>query len=531
MADLKKRNDASEGLIIKGVIALIFPALAGAIYCALRGVSISQLFVPASYNNDCLMYYKQIEAMLYRGVATGYFGYNESHALIGNLAAWSPVIYLPWLIWGALFGWNATAPLLCNVVLLGVAFCFFVMLTKPDYLSFFAGLFTLLLFPSFAIHVLSGLPEAVLTAYLIVFLGLSIRLCESVSKADRNNKRIAAMLTIAFAIIIMLTLIRPYMIMFIALPVYTYRKAFGKKTLFVSGLIIMLTLAGYYCLNKYFTSGYFFEMYDVSIIKALVKGHLIEALRLCRDVGMKTVIGIVEYISDAFRYGLTAGTQYFMSVSALFLALLLFAFESKTSRRFFYLVYVISLIALLGAIVFILQEPNEGARHLWMFAVTGCLLFTNSMDGQYGNRIPYWAVRIISIVLLSFFLIKGSLVPTDYDIPVGTDRFKEAYAEWENGLSGIEVNTETDNRFENTVIWVLSDDSNRNDVGEVYAPLYALPGGLGINLCFDWYVINNYDSLESRYIYTHKDSEVASVCEKDMKIVASAGNMVVFERP
>ena len=42
--------------------------------------------------NDEPFYAKQIENVLYHGCPVGYFGYNETHSLIGGFGAWSPIL-------------------------------------------------------------------------------------------------------------------------------------------------------------------------------------------------------------------------------------------------------------------------------------------------------------------------------------------------------------------------------------------------------------------------------------------------------
>ena len=120
-------------LLLKTVLAGLFPIMGCVVYCAMQGRTIGEVYLPGSEWNDELFYYKQVESMLSYGYPQGYFGFNESHALKLSFAAWSPVLVLPWLVFGMIFGWNMMSPIYCNILLMMVACAVFVLLVKPKW--------------------------------------------------------------------------------------------------------------------------------------------------------------------------------------------------------------------------------------------------------------------------------------------------------------------------------------------------------------------------------------------------------------
>ena len=82
---LKKKENRI--LLLKGTVAFIFPFILCLLFCAIKKTSLFHIYLPSSLNNDSLFYYKVVEAIAKYGIPRGYFGYNESHALIGTLAA------------------------------------------------------------------------------------------------------------------------------------------------------------------------------------------------------------------------------------------------------------------------------------------------------------------------------------------------------------------------------------------------------------------------------------------------------------
>lgn len=514
--------------VIKSFIALLFPVCLCLIYLGVRGISVGDIFLPASFNNDSSFYFKTVEGIIDGGMPYGYFGYNETHAIIGGMGAWNPAIYLPWVLWGKVFGWSFISPLICNIVLFSLSLMIYTLLTRPGNMPFAAELVILAFFPSLPIHLMSGLPEAVLGAHFILFLGVSTRACD-LSIGDRTTgdnrwlkTQLIICILISFILIAFLTLIRPFLITFMAITIFVLTKAYGKKTLPISVIVFVVTVVVYYGLTKYYTAEYFTPLFDTRMIKAIFTGDFHDAVKMTIAAISETWSGVYELLSGAFRYGNTAGTQYIMSFMGLIAAMIASISADNRNRRVIYIVYSAALIMTFGAIFILLQLAPEGARHLWMFAVAGCLIFSDAfLDG---------IVKVASIALLCVFMLKGSLVPTDYDVPVGNEDFRKDIEEYKLAFKNIVVNSDTDNGYENTIDWVIRDQSANGELTTEYAPLYVLPSGMGISCCEDYYIADNIDDLKSKYIYTDLRGNVSELCkEKNMKVVACVGSIVVYE--
>ena len=142
------------------------------------------------------------------GFPRGYFGFNESHALQLSFAAWSPVLVFPWILWGLVFGWNLLSPVICNIVLLTITMFVFVWLVKPTWKQL--GILTVLfsLYTLFTRYMLSGMPEVICFGMLILFYGLAF---------SYLNKETKGKLIAMFIVSVLLTLMRPYMLLFLLL--------------------------------------------------------------------------------------------------------------------------------------------------------------------------------------------------------------------------------------------------------------------------------------------------------------------------
>lgn len=103
----------------------------------------------------------------------------------------------------------------------------------------------------------------------------------------------------------------------------------------------------------------------------------------------------------------------------------------------------------------------------------------------------------------------------------------ERLAYWSDVMSEeMELFTEDVPSYENVCIWVFAD-------GEVadWQILYALPKGYGISCCFDYYVEEHFDELQSRYIATPIGGDIEELCIKNGWILLGKDeSMCLYER-
>ena len=121
--------------IVTTILAALIPIIACISYGILQGIWIGDFYLPASEWNDEVLYFKQIEGVINYGIPQGYFGYNESTAKELNFSAWSPITLILYVLWGRVFGWSYNAPVICNIVLIGIGLAFLVYKVKMNYMQ------------------------------------------------------------------------------------------------------------------------------------------------------------------------------------------------------------------------------------------------------------------------------------------------------------------------------------------------------------------------------------------------------------
>lgn len=506
----------SKGEIIKYPVLMAYPWILCFLYCLVRGTSFWDLYLPSAYNNDDLIYYKLVEGILNGGIR-GYFGYNEAHALMGGFGAWSPVILFPWLAWGRLFGWNYFSPIYANMVFLGSALCLYAGLSREKWRNIALMLVLFTLFPSLPIHILNALPETCIASFVTVFFGLTVRL-----ESGKGGKWcLISQIVIAF----LLTLMRPYMIILMIYPCYYMIRNRMKGRLIISALILAIPAFVYVLISHYFTSPYVRPLFDTGIIVLLRLGRLKDAyLTLAANTSFRlSQLGL--FLRQAFEYGLTAGTQYVAAIIMALSSLVLALCKKAGEKLRVFVFYFICVLAVLSAIIFLLGYINEGGRHIWAFAIVGIVLVC---DNDFDIKTGFFPA--ISGLILVTFLLRGALVPTDYDIPIAIEYDREANEKWEQTFIEKGIVRSDAMGYDNTVIWVMNDV---NDKGETvmlnYHELYSIPAGMGINCCLSDYVTENMGQLKSGYIATPAGCSIDKAClDAGYEKVGSSDRLVLY---
>ena len=519
--NLKKNK--KKILFLKCILALLFPFALCLIYFLIRGISPLDIYVPASKNNDSLYYFKLVESVRYNLIPRGYFGFNESHAANLTFAAWSPLILLPWAAAGLILGWGFKSAVFINILLFAIAFAIFVLLTDLDTEKLLFLMVLYALFPSFFIHLMCILPEASIAGLMLIFLGIAYRISNS-----KNNGKKAENISYVFLIILsaFLTLLRPYMVVFFIVPIALAFKNKKKAFALVSIFMTVFSLAGYFIVAKLFTADYFTPLFDLGIIKLFLHGKFTEGFWSSVYVIRSMKNEIFAQCSDAFSYGLTSGTHYVLLLFEFVIVLFLVFFKKNKNVRIIAVTYLIAVAGLFSAIILLLQKSNEGGRHIWVFCILGLAVIVLFKEG-YESVVP----KLIICVLLAAFLLRGALVPTDYDVPFDDGNIEENVTAWEEIFEKENVALSDNIGYDNTVIWVFIDYADDKQVVTEYNGLYALPKGFGISCCTPDYVLNNFDMLESKYIFTYDGALVAEKCsEYNYRIVGRAGKSVMYAR-
>lgn len=536
------KQDRKYVLLIKALLMALLPFLCCVVTCAAAQKSIGEVYLPASEWNDELFYYKQVESIVEFGYPYGYYGFNESHGRVLSFAAWSPVLVLPWIVWGLLFGWNLMSPIICNILLMMVSMFLFVWLVKPNGKQL--GILTLLfcLYTPFVRYMLSGMPEIICISHLIVFYGVVI---------SYERKPCAGKLVAEFALAGLLTLMRPYMLLFLLLPAFCWIRDAGKKGhmwtgILGSGVVMGAILTCYAMIKHFFGAEYFHPLFFTDWLTTFFTDGF--------GAGVKNFFGTLywkgkdcyAHMVQGLRTGLASGTFFagFLTIGAVLLAQSavdclkyrrnMVAGQKREEKReepvesakgvlLAEAHLAFSFVGMFFAIL-LMYKLTEGSKHLLTFMAVAVFVISLMETKAYKKAVFVGAV-------FAFLYTYRAVDPYDFQVPYVTEGRAAQVEDWRERFAGaMELTMKNVPNYDNAVIWVF------NEVGEdqkamKWQLLYSLPEGFGISCCQKDFVLSNFDRLHCRYYVVQSGAEVDKRCrEEGLKELSRDHDIVLYQR-
>ena len=489
--------------IIIPLIFLFVPFFTCFVYAHIHGNGLGNIFFPNSKWNDELFYYKQVETIVKYAYPRGYFGYNENRAILLSFSDWSPATYLPWAFFGMLFGWSLAAPVVYNIIMMSIALLLFALLVKPDIKKAALMLVFYCTCTIYARYMLSIMPETACQALVIIEYAIAINFADKPSKA-----KLVWMTVIAF----FLVLIRPYMILLLALPAFYSFKVFGCRAGVPVCLSGAASMAGYALFSKYLQAAYFGEFFLTEMLQG--RGGFGDWFPVVVRMVTDGVTDEYKYIKQFAIDGMAQGG--YLLVNFTILALLIICCVKPGFNKQYLPIYVIMTVSFVMMSFSVMYDLTDGTKHLLVFIIVGILLIAMAED-------KYYIKCAIMLAVLLYVFVFGKVDHYEYDLPVRTVEAEKKLSYWQDIFSEkLELNYSKIPDFENNIAW----DSEAD-----YSVMYPLPAGMGISCVQTGYMYYNFDDLKSRYILTTSDGAIASLCaDKHYKKLGEYENAVVYQR-
>ena len=537
--DWWKKGDR-RATLTKALLLALVPLLCCVFYCAAQGRWIWEVYLPSSQWNDELFYYKQVEGILSHGYPQGYFGFNESHALKLSFAAWSPVLVFPWVVWGLLFGWNLASPVVCNIFLMSLVCFLYVWLVRPSWRQVGAVALLFGLYSHFARYMLSGMPEVICFAKVILFYAAAV---------NYLGRRRGYKLVILFIMAFVMTLMRPYLILFLLLPSWLWirgsRRGRWLRALGSAG-ILGAALGLYGAINHYLGAEYITPLFYTDWIQAFFQEGVLGGLRFTAEKLLAKGSEYMAYAKQGLRTVNTTGAVY----AGYLLCLLALAAQcagdwagrrrpdrgadggdslggaaqgGAVARIHLALCFLAMLPALL-----LMYKTIEGSRHLLTFMAALIFLIPLAEAGAWRRTA---CVAACLGAAFAYLYIYRAADPYDYQVAYMQEERRASLEEWEKVFDeNLALDREDAPNYENVVIWVQNDTIEDATVYTAWQLLYMLPEGFGINCCTRDYVLEHAGSLQSRYLCGPVGGEIERRCEENgYTRLYSDGEMALYE--
>lgn len=488
-------------IIIQAILFSLFPLVCAVIYCLKDGHVPGAVFLPSSYWNDELMYFKQVEAVVKFGLPQGWFGFQEAHGSVYPFAAWSPVILLPWVIWGKIFGWCLTTPVYANIVFNMIAMGAFALLVKPDVKRSFFVLGLLAVFVPYTRYMLSGMPEALCMALGIWFVALSV--------SYSRNEKLWKLLTLT-GIVLFLTLSRPYLGLFFLLPLWFAVRRYRVWGVLGGAAVMGISAAGYVWVTRLCCSPYIEPIIETEWLGVFGTDGFGAGIKYIFATLVDKFTYLFSYfLKLAVKQGLFSGALYAMTGILALLLLIrgIWAFRLKKDEELRW-ICLFQFIATAGMILalFLFYRMGEGSKHLLIFIVTGLLLTAMLKE-------RWLLLKLGAGALCLYFFVYKALAPYDWQVAYDHGNMRAEMETLQSQMAECMYLDDSGERYDNTVIWLASDIVDGESRAASWGLLYAVPAGYGINFCTQQYVTEHLGELRSGYIAVLPGGEVDAYLE------------------
>lgn len=470
-------------------IAILTPIVGMLIYMAVWKVGFNEISIPSQDWNDEFYYYKMIQGMVDYGIPQGYFGYNESHAIIGNLGGWSIAMLLPYSIIGKIFGWNYMTPIFINLALWMIGFVLFAIAIKPTIKQMLTVSTVWLAFAINIRYMISSTPEALVNVLFLIYAIGCVRFIK-----NQNEK---VWLILADVSLVWLTLIRGYFVIFAVVLLAAIFKE--KKRLdadFWCQVVVAIVAAiGFVCIAHFMFAAYFTP--DIAIETLINPKALIKKNLLC-------LIESLKYMKQCILLQSMKGSWYLL----YFLSLIYIVYRCVKNKD---IVYYSILLAWLGLLftMWTLYRPEEGCRHFMAAILVLAMIFAYNENK-----------KIITCICVVVFLYTTWFCREEFYMKLYPAN-EEQLAVLEDGQQKLEeVMRLGDDEWDNTVIFTRITYFN---------DLYAIPSGFGINCCIDDYVREHFDELGSKYIAYRAGGDLDEFLADRCELIATYGTTNMYK--
>lgn len=508
-----------KNISFKKLLNSIFLATCPFFACLLRLLidhkSFADVTLLTSSWNDEFFYFKQVSSCVNSFFPIGFFGYNESQAAFLSFGAWNPAIVMPYIIWSKIFGWGLYSTIICHIVMTSVALFIFSLLSNINFKKSITLFVVLLCFFPFSRYLLSSMTDMVIVSFIIILLGLYFR-CIS-----KNTK---LSLVLMYFLVLILTLMRPYLVMLILLPAYhTIRK--NKKSFPIPVAAFLATFLAFYFTNKYMTAEYIGDVYSIDWIRYFLNEGIAVGVRETLNL-LRTQWTLLWYMLFHNLPGGVAFCTYFrfffIFVIILIFELVVACVKKNWHNLFLMASLLVAHFAILMAIL-LMYNLHDGSKHLLLFIIMDIVVLTYCGINEY---VEGGLVAMFSIY--SFWYM--SSFTTEFNINYKNDFSDRIYA-FESSVADLEYVPSLS--WDNDIIIVYRD--NNNDLGTENKEIcwqytYVLPDAFAMNYCENYYVIENWHNLKSKYILVETGGDVDNYAIKQSaKCIAGNQDVKLYQ--
>lgn len=462
-----------------------------------------QLWLPASSNNDEVMYNRQLAGVLAGGQPAGVFGYNEGRSVVGHFGGWGPVLFYLYAIPGLIAGCGVNAMFWCNLLFAVAGWVLFAcgarLSARRQLVT--AGALFLCWYP--LQEVFSGASEPLQFFLLLAALGAVCAL--------QRQFHVGWFLVLAVACALT-TVTRAYTVMLWLYPIVLLWKRHRRWAL-ASLAGAVLSVVGFLVVTVFMTAAFFTENLDMQAFSLLAQGKPVQAVvygctKLAAQWSYLWQEGIAPSLRGDFQeLGIAALLVLFLlAVQAVVLVRDALLHRSVAFSACTLAVVLVSLLGLLET-----YEMYAMVRHLIMLA----FLLVGALACSHLRALGFC---LVLVVLLPYHWQHASLPTYNAGMDAQMQTVNAALQQREDAQ-------QSDDPWAHTLAYAFRDDVH-------HGYLYGVPDGMGIQFDQNTYLSDEKNPIHSQYVMTGHgtDTEARLVADGWQELV-STQDLIVYERP
>ena len=469
-------------------------------------VPVTEIYLPAGFWSDEVIYSKQLSATVACGGPQGYFGFNESHAQVGTYAAWGPAVFWMYALPGFfLRGQNAF--LWCNMLFMAVGWAVLVCAAHLNWKqqAAFAVMLAAMKLP--LRYVFSAMQEPFHYALVLALLGCGILVRRKGSRA-------------AWAVLCVLcaaaTLVRPYEAVFWLYPLVLGWRSRRKVVLCAAGGAV--SLGGTMLLMSKCYAPYFFTNVDTGPLQELAHGQVISAARSVAHKLLDTLAQLGQEIARGVQE--RSGGEYLVFFLLLAVTVICLIVDRRRGRPTLWKGCALAASVIIFLALLLMYRLVESARHtLVLDILLMASLVVEDLPAAAGTAAATALLAAVSIVNMA--AASYGLPRYDADLAAEVETVQTVLQESQAALDS----QEEQDPWDHALAYAFGDA----------APcglLYAVPDGMGIEFDEAGYLSDESHEIYSRYVMTAQSSATEQrLTAEGWQPLYLSDRCAVYERP
>lgn len=432
--------------------------------------------------SDEVFYFNQIKSMIKYGNPLGYYGYDGSHAILGNFGTHGWFLLIPYAVFGRIFGLHLNTIPVLNNFFLSIAILIYIYIYRPTIkrtIMFIIGISS----PLVIFYANTSLMEGENYFYAIILAVL-------LSNFEKNTKKIKNILIVVTICAIFCRVTWAIMLFPLTMSLLYGKRCNTIIKWMLAGIVTIVGTVVGYGFFRLCGAAYFQQTYAMNDITVLFK----------EGVSYHNIRNILENIYDGFTITLGKYDQIWSNharwylITTIIISLLFMVFNFR-KQKLSYMPFLIVMGGLTGIITFY-TSGMQAIRNSYPFAVFSFVYIICSLQNDKKNWIVYSACIL--------FFGSTFLIQSQYGYEYREDWYvvqKTGYYEsLEQNMMHISLDEEDVNPWNNT-LGVFTNQSPKS--------VYQLftPAGLGINYYHE--IPESKEDLKPKYCLLMKYDEDA----------------------